>query len=228
MGCFSYICPLCKTNIRTGEKCVLIHKRDGKEIGCTRGHYNGYGGVEEDDNFRKANGPNSHEEICFSEFQLNSSFCHGYKKIAPNGKVFNSSWIHSVVREFVAAHTFEQLSRDKVFSAVANQKLENECKKEVEFLVRLCDSLSAPNKNVEDIFTMTLTDRLIMRLEANRDCTNEILKWADGLPQWEEATSGIIAIHDRCYNQNESVQKNLPFSAPDLNQGCGPARKKFV
>ena len=81
------------------------------------------------------------------------------------------------------------------------------CKKEVEFLVRLCDSLSVPNKNVEDIFTMTLTDRLIMRLEANRDCTNEILKWADGLPQWGEATSGIIAIHDRCYNQNESVQK---------------------
>ena len=102
------------------------------------------------------------------------------------------------------------------------------CKKEVEFLVRLCDSLSVPNKNVEDIFTMTLTDRLIMRLEANRDCTNEILKWADGLPQWGEATSGIIAIHDRCYNQNESVQKNLPFSAPDPNQGCGPARKKFV
>lgn len=67
-----------------------------------------------------------------------------------------------------------------------------------------------------------------MRLEANRDCTNEILKWADGLPQWGEATSGIIAIHDRCYNQNESVQKNLPFSAPDPNQGCGPARKKFV
>lgn len=42
------------------------------------------------------------------------------------------------------------------------------------------------------------------------------------------ATSGIIAIHDRCYNQNESVQKSLPFSAPDPNQGCGPARKKFV
>lgn len=48
MGCFSYICPVCKINIRTGEKCVLIHKRDGKEIGRTRGHYNGYGGVEED------------------------------------------------------------------------------------------------------------------------------------------------------------------------------------
>ena len=86
MGCFSYICPVCKTNIRTGEKCVLIHKRDGKEIGRTRGHYDGYGGVEEDDNFRKANGPNSHEEICLSEFQLDSSFCHGYKKSLQAGK----------------------------------------------------------------------------------------------------------------------------------------------
>lgn len=28
------------------------------------------------------------------------------------------------------------------------------------------------------------------------------------------ATSGIIAIHDRCYNQNESVQKTFRFRRP--------------
>ena len=168
------------------------------------------------------------KKFVFLSFNWLPLFAMDTKKIAPSGKVFNSSWIHSVLKEFVAAHTFEQLSKDKVFSAVANQKLENECKKEVEFLVSLCDSLSAPNKNVENIFAMKLTDRLIMRLEANHDCINEILKWADGLPQWEEATSGIIAVHDRCFSQNESAQKSLPFSVPDPNQGCEPARKKFI
>ena len=38
MGCFGYICPVCKTGIRGdcsvgGELCILIHKRHGKEIG---------------------------------------------------------------------------------------------------------------------------------------------------------------------------------------------------
>lgn len=48
--------------------------------------------------------------------------------------------------------------------------------------------------------------------------------WSGSLSQHTPLNS----YHDRCYNQNENVQKNLPFSAPDPNQGCEPARKKFV
>ena len=60
MGSFGYICPVCETSIRGncstgGELCVLIHKRHGREIGRTVGHYDEYGGVAENEDFRGHN-----------------------------------------------------------------------------------------------------------------------------------------------------------------------------
>ena len=82
MGCFSYICKGCGTSIRSvdgqSEKCVMIHVRHGKELGRIMGHYNGYGGVEEEgdkpDRFRGESGKNSHKEIIHSEMELEDSY----------------------------------------------------------------------------------------------------------------------------------------------------------
>ena len=83
MGSFGYMCPVCETSIRGncgtgGELCVLIHKRHGKEIGRIVGHYNEFGGVMEDEDYRGHNATyrngeinvNSHKELCKSEMNL--------------------------------------------------------------------------------------------------------------------------------------------------------------
>lgn len=51
MGCYGYICPKCGKNIRSGELCVLRNVRHGEVIDETVGHYDEYGGVEEDNSF---------------------------------------------------------------------------------------------------------------------------------------------------------------------------------
>lgn len=116
MGFFSYICPVCGKNIRTGEKCVLIHKRDGVEIGRTEGHYDSYGRVEEDNVFRGESGPNSHKEICDSEFRLDSSYRFGRMRILPNGQLLDSDVISSFVKEYILAHTFLEKNAASVWS----------------------------------------------------------------------------------------------------------------
>ncbi|MBU3186556.1 hypothetical protein [Clostridium estertheticum] len=83
MGCFGYVCKGCNTSIRGncfkgGESAVLIHVREGKEIGRCEGHYNEYGTTIEENKivgFRNDNGigANSHEELCKSEFSCDSN-----------------------------------------------------------------------------------------------------------------------------------------------------------
>lgn len=48
---FSYACRWCRDDIARGEKVYLIHLRHGKRIGKTKGTYDGYGGVKEDNVF---------------------------------------------------------------------------------------------------------------------------------------------------------------------------------
>ena len=95
MGCFGYICRGCNTPIRGdchkgGEYCVLIHVRDGKEIGRAIGHYDKYGRVVEDKIFRndEIGNPNNHSEICKSDFGLKNSF-HFEGKRKYNGSNVN-------------------------------------------------------------------------------------------------------------------------------------------
>lgn len=91
MGCFGYLCSVCEEQIvgdcfSGGEHSVLIHKRHGKEIGRTVGHYNEYGSVIEDKLFRSSDDemgehPNSHDEICTSEMTLDDSTSFGGRKL---------------------------------------------------------------------------------------------------------------------------------------------------
>ena len=88
MGIFSYICPHCKKSIRGGEIAHLRHIRHGKVLGETVGYYDCYGRVyglsrtdsPVDPNYRRwademqeSGYPNTHEEICKSEFEYTDS-----------------------------------------------------------------------------------------------------------------------------------------------------------
>ena len=78
MGMYGYICRHCGKNIRGGEIAHLIHVRHGEILGECIGHYNGYGGVDEDPVFdrwsEEADGsPNCHDEVMVSKFDLPDS-----------------------------------------------------------------------------------------------------------------------------------------------------------
>lgn len=75
MGSFSYICRGCGQPICQDEAVVLFHVRHGKELGRAVGIYYDYGRVEDDETFRgsEAKSPNTHREMCESEFELKDS-----------------------------------------------------------------------------------------------------------------------------------------------------------
>lgn len=75
MGSFSYICRGCGQPICQDEAVVLFHVRHGKELGRAVGIYYDYGRVEDDETFRgsEAKSPNTHKEMCESEFELEDS-----------------------------------------------------------------------------------------------------------------------------------------------------------
>ena len=226
MGCFGYICPVCGKNIRAGESCLLIHKRDGRELGRTTGHYDGYGGVEEAPQFRSSEGINSHDEVCKSEFGLPSSFSVGYMRITPNGAIINVSNIHAAVKAFLDVNSFEQLAVNPEFSAIINDALKNSCEKEAEFVARLCGSSEMKGK--DSFIQGLLYDKMMLKLEHEWKYLEKVIAWADALPKWNGVTSGIVAVHSICCrDMSEEELSKLPFSPPDPDQGCGTPRKKF-
>ena len=117
MGCFGYMCKGCGTSIRGncfdgGEKCVMIHVRHGIEIGRVEGHYDEYGRVieehdtSEDVKFRGNSdiNPNSHKEICSSEFEQKDSYekfenVRIYKNKPISFFDFIEVYIHEVLRD---------------------------------------------------------------------------------------------------------------------------------
>lgn len=85
MGCFGYLCVKCGASIREGEKAVLKHIRHGEVMGETRGTYNSYGGVEEDDEYRGDHKrTNGHMVIWESEYRFEDSI--GYEAKIYKGK----------------------------------------------------------------------------------------------------------------------------------------------
>lgn len=233
MGCFSYICPLCNSNIRTGEKCLLIHKREGRELGRVVGHYNDYGGVEEDPDFRGEHGPNSHVEVCVSEFGLPSSFNFGYMRISPKGKAMNISFIRSVVTAFFDSHSFSQLAADPVFGRIVNKALKEKCNRDAEIILNANNISSACDDEGKKIRAklsrQLMRDRARALLENDSACRKKIIAWAEKLPKWAGAKSGIIAAHLRCVkNSADKSGSSLPFSLPDPEQGGGEARDEFL
>lgn len=224
MGCFSYVCPICKSSIRAGEMCILIHKRNGIEIGRTEGHYDSYGGVEEDKVFRGEISPNSHEEICKSEFQMDSSFRFGRMRILSDGRLLDSDVISSFVKEYILAHTLDVIT--------AEMKIPNaeEIKRKSFTEAKLCFSMSSKPVSGETIAMFAahrLQEHLSLEIEKDRERVDIAHQWALSLPKWEGATSGIIAAHSLCYHSIKDPQ-NLPFSDPDPYQGVGGARRKYV
>lgn len=75
MSNYSYICPVCGTGIRKGEKCILVHRRNGKEIGRAEGAYDGRGGIEGNHIFGNdmTDNPNSAHELYRSTYLLEDS-----------------------------------------------------------------------------------------------------------------------------------------------------------
>lgn len=104
MGEFSWICPKCGKPINGSEVIHLRHIRHGKVLGETVGHHDGYGRVygtkyePQDPLYRLwadelpddiKNYPNTHEEICISEFELMDSI--DFEGKVYEGKPYN--WI---------------------------------------------------------------------------------------------------------------------------------------
>ena len=224
MGFFSYICPVCGKNIRTGEKCVLIHKRDGVEIGRTEGHYDSYGRVEEDNVFRGESGPNSHKEICDSEFRLDSSYRFGRMRILPNGQLLDSAVISSFVKEYIFAHTLDDIETEMEIPNTEEMKRKSFTEARLFFSA---SSKPVPDETVAMFGAHRLQERLSREIEKDRKRVDIAHQWALSLPEWKGATSGIVAAHSLCYHSVKDPQ-NLPFSAPDPYQGGGGARRKYV
>ncbi len=99
MGQFSFICPACDRAINGKEVAHFRHIRHGKVLGETVGYHDGYGRVWGDftpcdpnyriwsDEIADKDYPNTHEEICKSEFELTDSI--GYKAKIYDGKPYN-------------------------------------------------------------------------------------------------------------------------------------------
>lgn len=221
MGCFGYICPVCSTSIRGhcyhgGEKCVLIHKRDGKELGRTEGHYDEYGRVIEDKIFRNddKNNINSHEEICKSEFGLTNSYSFGENKILPNKKVVRMNYFESMVWHFLDNHDWNELRTNPVFKK-AFEKTENEIKNLSNF----------DESKLDTYLHLMLPSNL--EIEYEKQVVNVIREWIKSLPIYM-GESGIIAAHSKCFHSlTKEEQDALPFSKNDPDQSWGKIRKKY-
>eukprot|EP00766_Chilomastix_caulleryi_P001964 gnl/Chilomastix_caulleri/2938.p1 GENE.gnl/Chilomastix_caulleri/2938~~gnl/Chilomastix_caulleri/2938.p1 ORF type:complete len:112 (+),score=16.52 gnl/Chilomastix_caulleri/2938:53-388(+) len=106
MGSFSYLCNGCKKGIVPGEKAVLIHMRQGEVLGRAEGTYDDYGRIREDPVFRRTSeAPNSHEDMCESEFEIPNSgieawHCLCYKRAS---------------HEELEAHTVSKMDPDQGF-----------------------------------------------------------------------------------------------------------------
>ena len=91
MGCFSYICPSCKTNIRSGEKVHIRHIRHGINVEKdeSEGAYDNYGGTKGVSGKRYNTGYNDltpgDGSRWDSEFHLFDSI-EADLRILPNGK----------------------------------------------------------------------------------------------------------------------------------------------
>ena len=223
MGCFSYICPVCGKNIRGGEKCVLIHKREGVEFGRTEGHYDEYGGVVEDNLYRGESGPNSHEEICKSEFGLKSSYHFGYIRELPNGELLDSSSVHQVASAFVKTNGYRALMQEPRLADFLAEKLQ-----ESEAMAQALLKISPEKAEMKSLMESILQDKLTIGIESLK-YFDIARSWANTLSQWNGATSGTIAVHSKCYRSLDAQSRNtLPFSDPDPEQGCGRPRQIYL
>ncbi len=233
MGSFGYMCPVCETSIRGncstgGELCVLIHKRHGREIGRTVGHYDEYGGVAENEDFRGHNetyqngkiNRNSHKEMCESEMRLGDSNAFGRRFVLPDGEPYDVSWLSRSSCDF--------FDMDERFESFA-QGLTPALKEKVDILRKgraiffgfnPSEPLSEEEMNLIKLY-------LKSDVSMEEDLHQYLRGWIESLPKLIPS-SGTVAVHKKCYDSlSRKEQKALPISKHDPDQSWGKVRKKY-
>lgn len=248
MGCFGYICPECETQIiggcwGGGEECILIHVREGKELGRTVGHYGEYGNVIEDEKFRgdDKDDINGHSSICDSEMHLDSSMNFGGLRELPNGETINiREWynVEELKIAFVEFGNYPNLPPNALnwIKALPLTIEVDILETTIEWAQKLLDKGADKDREADlkdgladDIKRLNEYKANPMRdLVTTDDFKREMNKWAQTLPISKKATSGIIAYHKVCYDKLESKEiSNLKLSLPDPDQSWGNPRAEF-
>lgn len=246
MGCFGYICPVCNTQIvgdcfNGGELCRLKHVRQGKLIGETVGHYNEYGGVMEDKDYRGedhtvdgASNPNSHSEICDSEFGRADSHHFGSNKILPSGDILSTSCLS--LTGILVGNAEYQLVEYLQNGINTNPVVKSYAKKIIEAVnyAELLRRKCWETHNKEDRMKARKAEFDVYILVDN-DGDEDYKKFKEAV--WElvsalpiaQGSSGTIAVHEKCYQSlSKEEQDKLPFSLPDPDQSWGEVREEFV
>lgn len=216
MGCFGYICKGCNTSIRGncfsgGEKCVLIHVRNGAEVGRVEGHYDEYGRVieqanlPENEKFRgNSDGINGHRAICESEYRLVDSY----------GKL-----------EEMRVYKGKIVDRSGYFRMLASEIMANNLQSE--FIPKLSDvDTRILNEREPGMMQDFYTEFAIQNyLETDREYWQRFLRLRK--PKLEKY-SGVVAWHSKCYKDATDAEKqNMIPSKSDPNQSWGRVRKKY-
>lgn len=246
MGCFGYICPVCNTQIvgdcfKGGELCRLKHVRHGKVIGETVGHYNEYGGVMEDPDFRssrssKKKHANSHEEIFSSEFSQEDSFKASNNRKLDDGTVFDVSHFgyhcSGSASDFVKGTIIDTLltKYEEHYSGIGNEEINTTISVLRPFFDK-CDH--AVNKLFEgdsdEYMEVSMTARKQLDSEEFIQAFESLRKFVIAELPIVYGASGIIAVHEKCYQSlGEEEKASLPFSLPDPDQSWGEVREEFV
>lgn len=214
MGCFGYICKGCGTPINGscmtgGEKCIMIHVRNGEEIGRVEGHYDEYGRVMEQDDLPEdekyrgySDGANGHSEICRSEFELEDSFFRLEGMRLYNGKeVSYMDYIRMGMSKPIGGELFSLL---------------NETQK---------------NEIISILGTSHVKAELLARqyIREKMEHSHEYERQFAALPPIKRKTySGTVAWHSLCYHRaSDTARADLTPSHSDPDQSWGEIRKKY-
>ena len=207
MGDFSYICKHCGKSIRMGERCVMIHVRHGKELGRANGVYEGYGEISGNIDFRneEEGNPNSHYEICISEYDEKDSRRIVKKEKAVYNKMKNKLDTIDIISMNLNENLKYKLFEGKPIS-----------------LLKFAEIKSGKSIKKSDDYQ----DKLF-------DYQEEYLSLSNNPNLRFPIRSGIVAYHEKCYdeevkNSKTHEIKNLRPSREDPNQGWGTPRKEFI
>lgn len=248
MGCFGYICKHCGTPIigsctdEGGEKCILIHVRNGKELGRVEGHYNEYGGVSEEEHldeklkFRGEENPiNSHYEIHQSEFGMDDSYLIIADKKIYNGKEVNFQKFYKEKYKKDLKNINYDISKLSYFDIVntiikkSDSLTELFYKYQTAYGKYLCINNEKEKTFLEynmDIYLDIIFDESIwIFFEGNNDFTKEFNNLENVT---REHYSGIVAYHSKCYHKAiKEGTFNLIPSKQDPDQSWGEVREEY-
>jgi hypothetical protein len=190
----------------------MIHVRHGLEVGRTEGHYDEYGRIieqewlPEDKKYRgDGNGPNGHNEICKSEFNLDDSFFRLNQMRVYCGQETNYiGYVRMKAMEIT----------DPIFSGHFADLAEDR-RNEITAL------LEKDREAAEKLARMHIWEMV--------EFSNEYEKHFAALQRpTREMYSGTAAWHSLCYRQASNTEKSdLTPSHADPDRSWGRIRKKY-